>query len=139
MPGSSASRRRLRGRLGRHDKPVTLGERQTGAAAALPIWQTFFARVIEDIKKKAEADGLVDFQPADFEVPPNLVFIEIDRKPAAGDPICRYPFMEVFFPGSEPTGSARSPTPQDPGLLLGRKSDRGRMTKKKEAPLPNRP
>jgi penicillin-binding protein 1A len=87
-----------------HDKPVTLGERQTGAAAALPIWQAFFARVIEDVKKKAEADGLVDFQPADFEVPPNLVFVEIDRKTGLlATPICRYPFMEVFFPGSEPT------------------------------------
>jgi penicillin-binding protein 1A len=87
-----------------HDKPVSMGDRQTGAAAALPIWQGFFGRVIEDIRKKAEANGIVDFQPADFEAPPNLVFVEIDRKTGLlATPICRYPFMEVFLPNTEPT------------------------------------
>ncbi len=87
-----------------HDKPVPLGERQTGAAAALPIWQDFFTRVIDDVRKKAEADGVVDFQPADFEVPPNLVFVEIDKKTGLRKmDFCLYPFLEVFFPGTEPT------------------------------------
>jgi len=87
-----------------HDRPVPLGDRQTGAAAALPIWQDFFSRVIDDLRKKAASDGVVDFQPADFEVPPNLVFIEIDRKTGLlATPICRYPFREVFFPGTEPS------------------------------------
>ena len=87
-----------------HDKQVPLGERQTGAAAALPIWQDFFSRVIDDVRKKAASDGVVDFQPADFEVPPNLVFVEIDRKTGLlATPICRYPFREVFFPGTEPS------------------------------------
>ncbi len=86
-----------------HDKPVPLGERQTGAAAALPIWQDFFTRVIDDTRKKAAADGVVDFAPADFEVPPNLVFVEIDKKTGLlATPACRYPFREVFFPGTEP-------------------------------------
>jgi penicillin-binding protein 1A len=87
-----------------HDLPVPLGERQTGAAAALPIWQDFFSRVIDDVKKKAETDGVVDFQPPDFEVPANLVFVEIDRKTGLlATPACRYPFREVFFPGTEPS------------------------------------
>jgi penicillin-binding protein 1A len=87
-----------------HDKPIPLGERQTGAAAALPIWQEFFARVIDDARKKAEADGVVDFEPADFEVPPNLVFVEIDKKTGLlATPACRFPFLEVFFPGTEPS------------------------------------
>ena len=87
-----------------HDKQVPLGERQTGAAAALPIWQDFFSRVIDDVRKKAASDGVMDFQPADFEVPPNLVFVEIDRKTGLlATPICRYPFREVFFPGTEPS------------------------------------
>jgi penicillin-binding protein 1A len=87
-----------------YDKPVPLGERQTGAAAALPIWQDFFGRVIDDAKKKAEAEGIVDFAPPDFEIPPNLVFVEIDRKTGLlATPICRYPFLEVFFPGTEPS------------------------------------
>ena len=87
-----------------HDKPVPLGKRQTGAAAALPIWQDFFSRVIDDVRNKAAGYGVVDFQPADFEVPPNLVFVEIDRKTGLlATPICRYPFREVFFPGTEPS------------------------------------
>lgn len=87
-----------------HDKPVSLGGRQTGAAAALPIWQDFFSRIIDDVRKKAASDGVVDFQPADFEVPSNLVFVKIDRKTGLlATPICLYPFLEVFFPGTEPT------------------------------------
>jgi penicillin-binding protein 1A len=87
-----------------YDKPVPLGDRQTGAAAALPIWQDFFSRVIDDVRNKAAGNGVVDFQPADFEVPPNLVFVEIDRKTGLlATPICRYPFREVFFPGTEPS------------------------------------
>jgi penicillin-binding protein 1A len=87
-----------------HDKQVPLGDRQTGAAAALPIWQSFFTRVIDDVRKKAEADGVVDFKPADFEVPPNLVFVEIDKKTGLRVmDFCLYPFLEVFFPGTEPS------------------------------------
>ncbi len=97
-----------------NDMPVTLGERQTGAAAALPIWQDFFARVIGDKRKAA---GGTDSAPTEqFEVPPNLTFVDIDRKtglllpPAEIDPatgraapsICLYPFREVFFTGTEP-------------------------------------
>ena len=80
-----------------NDKQVTLGERQTGAAAALPIWQSFFGRVIQDRIKAAEAAGS-DVMPEDFEVPPNLVFVEIDRKTGLlATPACLYPFREVFF------------------------------------------
>jgi penicillin-binding protein 1A len=101
-----------------NDKQVSLGERQTGAVAALPIWQDFFGKVIAD-KKKAmpPPDPEVDEAfPEAFEVPPNLVFVDIDRKtglllpPAeidkkTGQPIpsiCLFPFREVFFPGTEP-------------------------------------
>jgi penicillin-binding protein 1A len=90
-----------------NDKQTSLGERQTGAAAALPIWQDFFARVIEDKKKTmAPAAGTEGEQvlPEDFEVPPNLVFIDIDRKTGLlATPACLYVFREVFFPGTEPS------------------------------------
>ena len=86
-----------------HDRPIPLGERQSGAAAALPIWRDFFSQVIEDEKRKAADAGLEEFQPADFEVPPNLVFVEIDKKTGLlATSICRFPFLEVFFPGTEP-------------------------------------
>jgi penicillin-binding protein 1A len=85
------------------DRPVPLGERQSGAVAALPIWQDFFARVIDDARKQAAEAGIVDFQPPDFEVPPNVVFAEIDRKTGLlATPNCLYPFLEIFFPGTEP-------------------------------------
>ena len=87
-----------------HDKPIPLGERQTGGAAALPIWMDFFARVIDDAKAKAKAEGVVDFAPPDFEVPPNLTFVEIDKRTGLlATPACLYPFLEVFFPGTEPS------------------------------------
>ena len=87
-----------------HDKPIPLGERQTGGVAALPIWMDFFARVIDDAKAKAKAEGVVDFEPPDFEVPPNLTFVEIDKRTGLlATPACRYPFLEVFFPGTEPS------------------------------------
>ncbi len=80
----------------------TLGERQSGAAAALPIWKDFFSRVIGDKKMEAKAKG-VELEPEEFEVPPNLYFKEIDRKTGLlWTPICLYPFMEVFAQGMEP-------------------------------------
>ncbi|MGB9835694.1 MAG: penicillin-binding protein 1A [Candidatus Saccharicenans sp.] len=116
-----------------YDSKVTMGEKQSGAVVALPIWVDFFGRVIED-KKKQYQENLIS-QPAsdqgnqtaeqgseqgqeilstaieDFEVPPNLVFVTIDRKTGLlASPICKYPFREVFLPGTEPT---RYCTPQD--------------------------
>ena len=90
-----------------NDKQISLGEKQTGAAAALPIWQDFFARVIEDKKKTmTPAAGTEGGQvlPEDFEVPPNLAFVDIDRKTGLlATPACLYVFREVFFPGTEPS------------------------------------
>ncbi len=81
---------------------VTLGERQSGAVAALPVWKDFFAHVIGDKIKEAEALG-IEVQPEEFEVPPNLSFTEIDlRTGLLATPICLYPFLEVFVPGTEP-------------------------------------
>ena len=85
-----------------YDNNVTLGERQSGAAAALPIWNDFFARVIEARKKEAEAGG-IELEPEEFEIPPNLTFVDIDRKTGLlATPICRFILKEVFFPGTEP-------------------------------------
>ncbi|HVP91514.1 MAG TPA: PBP1A family penicillin-binding protein [Terriglobales bacterium] len=91
-----------------NDKQVPLGEKQTGAAAALPIWQDFFARVIADKRKAMPpatgAENESGPSPSeDFEVPPNLVFVDIDRKTGLlVTPACLYALREVFFPGTEP-------------------------------------
>ncbi|MCX8160012.1 MAG: PBP1A family penicillin-binding protein [Candidatus Saccharicenans sp.] len=101
-----------------YDTKITLGNRQSGAVVALPIWRDFFARVIEDKKKEFlaaqpatssadEAQTVTNPEAIlieDFEVPPNLVFVTIDRKTGLlASPVCRYPFQEVFLPGTEPS------------------------------------
>ncbi len=104
-----------------YDTKVSMGNRQSGAVVALPIWKEFFQNVIED-KKKAflasqqsssgevlseEVQTLTNIDGIlieDFEVPPNLVFVTIDRKTGLlASPVCKYPFQEVFLPGTEPT------------------------------------
>ncbi|MDI6699543.1 MAG: PBP1A family penicillin-binding protein [Candidatus Saccharicenans sp.] len=100
-----------------YDTKISLGNRQSGAVVALPIWKDFFSRVIEDKKKEfaashpeiasGESQEAVTNPEAilieDFEVPPNLVFVTIDRKTGLlASPVCKYPFQEVFLPGTEP-------------------------------------
>ncbi|MBN2206757.1 MAG: PBP1A family penicillin-binding protein [Candidatus Aminicenantes bacterium] len=85
-----------------YDTQISLGNRQSGAVAALPVWQEFFQAVIDDEKKRAEEAGVeVPFE--EFEIPPNLTFAEIDRKTGLlATPFCLFPFREVFVPGTEP-------------------------------------
>ncbi|MDD8021145.1 MAG: PBP1A family penicillin-binding protein [Acidobacteriota bacterium] len=101
-----------------YDTKVTLGDNQSGAVVALPIWIDFFKRVIEDKKDKyetsqaasvqVETDGALVITEGEliehFEVPPNLTFVTIDMKTGLlATPGCQYPFREVFLPGTEPT------------------------------------
>ena len=86
-----------------YDTKITLGERQSGAVAALPIWMEFFGRLIKARTEESKARG-VELVPEDFEVPPNLSFVDIDRKTGLlATPLCRFPLREVFFPGTEPS------------------------------------
>jgi penicillin-binding protein 1A len=84
-----------------HDNNVSLGTNEAGAAAALPVWIDFFRNVISDEKKKVKEAGIE--QPyEEFEVPPNIVFVPIDRKTGLlAAPICKWPFMEAFLSGKE--------------------------------------
>ena len=86
-----------------HDKKITIGERQAGAVAALPIWIDFFYRVIKEKEKTAEENGEEFVIDEKFEIPPNLSFVEIDRKTGLlASPICLFTMKEVFLPGTEP-------------------------------------
>jgi penicillin-binding protein 1A len=85
-----------------NDARVTIGKNQSGAVAALPAWIDFFKKIIEDEKARAEAEGR---EPVfeDFEVPPNIHFVEVDRKTGLlATPICLWPIREAFLPGTEP-------------------------------------
>lgn len=99
-----------------HYGRVSIGERQSGAVAALPIWKEFFRRVIEDKKKKMEEYGEGSLVQEEFEVPPNLSFVEVDYKTGLlAGPFCLYTIKEVFLPGTEPT---RFCTPEDHMMIL---------------------
>jgi penicillin-binding protein 1A len=81
---------------------VTLGDRQSGAVAALPAWVAFIKRLIDDETKKAKAEGRKPFFE-DFIVPPNISFIEVDRKTGLlATPDCLWPIREAFLAGTEP-------------------------------------
>ena len=76
------------------DTKKSLGTRETGALAALPIWRAFMERAFEGVS------------PVDFERPPDMTFAVIDRdsglkaNPSAD---CKTPFSEAFVSGTEPT------------------------------------
>ena len=89
--------------VGYREGRITIGDRQSGAVAALPIWVDFFQRIIEKEKKEAEEAGEEEQIQEEFEVPSNLTFVEIDRKTGLlATPFCLFPMMEVFIPGTEP-------------------------------------
>ncbi len=109
-----------------HYGRVTIGERWSGAVAALPLWKHFFAKVIEDKKKALEENDEGIPVMEEFEVSPNLSFVEIDRKTGLlAGPFCQYTMVEVFLPGTEPT---RYCTPEDHMMIL----DYYELVKKRE-------
>ena len=82
-----------------HDDNKNLGPNETGAVAALPIWTDFFRALIEAEKKKARNTN-TEVKAEEFEVPPNIVFIPIDRMTGLlAAPICKWRFMEAFQEG----------------------------------------
>lgn len=94
-----------------NDEKVTIGNKQSGAVAALPAWIQFFKKIIEDEEKKAAAEGREPFFE-DFEVPANIGFLEIDRKTGLlATPVCLWPIREAFITGTEEP--SRYCSPQD--------------------------
>ena len=76
------------------DEPRSLGSRETGAMAALPIWRAFM-------------EGALEVRPPEeFPVPPDITVVSIDRRTGlkanhrAG---CSSVISEVFIRGTEPT------------------------------------
>ncbi|MCX6566435.1 MAG: penicillin-binding transpeptidase domain-containing protein [Candidatus Aminicenantes bacterium] len=86
-----------------NDDNSTLGRNETGAVAALPIWMEFFGRVLKDAKK-TDRSSPSEFLQEEFEVPPNIHFVAIDRKTGLlATPQCKWRFMEAFLEGTEPS------------------------------------
>ena len=85
-----------------NESRVSLGDKQSGAVAALPAWVAFIKRLIDNETKKAEAEGREPFFE-DFQVPPNITFMEVDRKTGLlATPNCLWPIKEAFLAGTEP-------------------------------------
>jgi len=76
------------------DEPRSLGPRETGARAALPIWREFMEQAFAG-------------QPArPFPMPPGITIVSIDRRTglrASPDAYCQPVISEVFIAGTEPT------------------------------------
>ena len=89
--------------IGHEKGNMSIGERQSGAVAALPAWKEFFEKTIED-EKRAAAENGEEYDPGQFEVPPNLDYATIDYKTGLlWNPICLFPFKEVYLPDTAPT------------------------------------
>ncbi|MCK7483937.1 MAG: penicillin-binding transpeptidase domain-containing protein [Candidatus Moduliflexus flocculans] len=96
-----------------HDLPVPLGERQTGAAAALPIWQDFFERVIDDAKRRPprRRASSTSSRPTSRSRRTSSSSRSTRRPGSWRRRACLFPFKEVFFPGTGARrASARTPT-----------------------------
>jgi penicillin-binding protein 1A len=77
------------------DEPHSLGKKEYGSRAALPIWM--------DVMREAHQSRIV----ADFDIPPGIVEVEIDPKSG----LLAYEGMEnakkeIFIEGTEPTEEA---------------------------------
>jgi penicillin-binding protein 1A len=74
-----------------YDDQQSIGWKETGARAALPIWLDFM--------KKAHANS----GPEDFTVPAGIVFKQVDPKTGLlSTENCRYSVLDAFLPGTEP-------------------------------------
>jgi penicillin-binding protein 1A len=99
-----------------HFGNIPIGERKSGAVVALPIWADFFDKVVQDKMKEIADTEEEGSAVEDFEIPPNLSFVEIDYKTGLlAGPFCLFPFKEAYLPGTEPT---RFCTPEDHLMVL---------------------
>jgi len=74
------------------DNHQTLGQDETGAHAALPIWLNFMEKALLPLPKQ------------DFPVPQNITFVDIDPETGLlATPACPQVFSEAFIKGTEPT------------------------------------
>lgn len=82
------------------DEKKPLGRNETGAVAALPIWMDFVEAYISAYGNREE--------PPQFEVPGNVVFLDVDRAtglPATPETVRA--ITETFISGTQPGGLFR--------------------------------
>ena len=85
--------------MARYDEKKSLGNGETGATAALPIW-------IEVMKAYLAKRGREN--PPSFQAPGNIVFVPVDKStgaPSNGDDT----ITDAFIAGTQPEGAAARP------------------------------
>jgi len=90
--------------VGHKEGRFPIGDRQSGAVAALPIWVDVFGNIIAEEERLAKESG-EEVVEEKFPVPPNLSFVMIDYKTGLlPSPVClsQFIFREVFIPNTEP-------------------------------------
>ena len=74
------------------DEPRSLGDQETGASAAVPVFRDFMAAALKDKP------------PVPFRIPPGIRLVRVDSR--TGEPVRnadRNVIFEAFKPGSEPS------------------------------------
>ncbi len=90
--------------VGFNEGRVTIGERQSGAVAALPVFTEFFTQLIEKEAGIAKEND-EEYVTEKFVAPPNLEYVQIDRKTGLLPTLVCLPqfiITEVFLPGTMP-------------------------------------
>jgi penicillin-binding protein 1A len=83
--------------VGYDDKRISLGKREEGGRAALPIWMDFWGTVMKD-------------RPIEeYKVPGNIVFVPVDGLGRPGRPGVPGVQMEAFIAGTEPRTASGAP------------------------------
>ncbi|MGA9666678.1 MAG: penicillin-binding protein 1A [Gallionella sp.] len=77
-----------------YDQPRSLGDRETGGGAALPIWMSYMGKVLKDVPE------------ATYNMPPNMVAVHINDEGYRDDnsPLIEY-FYQENVPPERPTPS----------------------------------
>ncbi|MFQ5897954.1 MAG: penicillin-binding protein 1A [Candidatus Methylomirabilia bacterium] len=75
-----------------YDRPRSLGEDETGARVALPIWVSYMGKVLAGVPR------------GEFPVPEGIVFARVDLDPAGR---CTRPVVVAFLRGTEPSTICR--------------------------------
>jgi penicillin-binding protein 1A len=80
-----------------YDQPKNMGDHETGASLALPIWTEIMGK------------ALADTPPNPFRVPPGVQLVRIDAQTGAlPGPDTKQVILEAFLPGTAPTSEAPS-------------------------------
>ena len=117
-----------------YDNRQTLGAKETGGKAALPIWMDFMATVIEGKEKEqfpsanapkkvlevpvtqgsAAQDSESDKQPAGSDDPD----ADGDSPPSAAKPAAAPPVVPMAIPNDTPSDEAPAPAPAKPAPIV---------------------